>query len=117
MANPEEKTDSSGLPFFSTGIPSLDATLRNLSAGDNVVWQVDDIEDYRPLVERFVQYGLTTGMPLVYFRFASHRQLIPETPGVEIHNVEPEAGFEHFVGTILNAVSYTHLTLPTNREV
>ncbi len=104
MPNPEEKTTVPGLPPFSTGIPSLDGTLKNLIAGDNVVWQVDDIEDYRPLVERFVQHGLTTGAPLVYFRFASHRQLIPETPGVEIHNVEPEAGFEHFVGTILNVI-------------
>jgi len=92
------------LPPFSTGIPALDVTLKKLVAGDNVVWQVDDIEDYRPLVERFVAHGLTTGAPLVYFRFASHRQLIPETTGVEIHNIEPEAGFEHFVGKILNVI-------------
>jgi pyruvate,water dikinase len=104
MANLLKNKNDAALPSFSTGIPSLDATLKNLAAGDNVVWQVDDIEDYRPLVERFVEYGLTTGAPLVYFRFASHRQLIPETPGVEIHNVEPEAGFEHFVGKILNVI-------------
>lgn len=104
MPNPAEKSPGTVLPPFSTGIPSLDSTLKNLVAGDNVVWQVDDIADYRPLVERFVAHGLTTGAPLVYFRFASHRQLIPETPGVEIHNVEPEAGFEHFVGKILNVI-------------
>ncbi len=92
------------LPPFSTGIPSLDNTLDGLIAGDNVVWQVDDIEDYRPFVDRFVSHGLTTGAPLVYFRFASHRQLIPETPGVEIYNVEPEAGFEKFVGDILDVI-------------
>jgi pyruvate,water dikinase len=91
-------------PPFSTGIPSLDGTLDGLIAGDNVVWQVDDIEDYRPFVDRFVGYGLTTGSPLVYFRFSSHRQLIPETPGVEIYNVEPEAGFEKFVGDILDVI-------------
>jgi pyruvate,water dikinase len=104
MPNLHKNKNDAALPSFSTGIPSFDATLKNLAAGDNVVWQVDDIEDYRPLVERFVEYGLTTGAPLVYFRFASHRQLIPETPGVEIHNVEPEAGFEHFVGKILNVI-------------
>lgn len=92
------------LPPFSTGVPAIDATLKNLTAGDNVVWQVDDIEDYSALVNRFVAHGLTTGVPLVYFRFASHRQLIPETPGVEIHHIEPEAGFEHFVGKILNVI-------------
>ena len=92
------------LPHFSTGIPSLDGTLDGLIAGDNVVWQVDNIENYRPFVDRFVRHGLTTGAPLVYFRFASHRQLIPETPGVEIYNVEPEAGFEKFVGDILDVI-------------
>lgn len=96
--------NSGHLPDFSTGIPSLDDTLRNLIAGDNVVWQVNDIENYSPFVNRFISYGLTTGSPIVYFRFASHRQLIPETPGVEIHHVEPEGGFEKFVGEILNVI-------------
>lgn len=92
------------LPPFSTGIRSLDAVLKDLKAGDNVVWQVDDIEDYTPLVQRFVAHGGRSGAPLVYFRFARHRQLIPETPGVEIHAIDPEAGFEHFVGRILNVI-------------
>ncbi|MEI8122560.1 MAG: PEP/pyruvate-binding domain-containing protein [bacterium] len=94
----------SGAFEFSTGIPSLDRTLQNLIPGDNVVLQVNDIENYSPFVDRFVRHGLTTGAPLVYFRFASHRQLIPETHGVEIHHIEPEAGFEKFVGEILNVI-------------
>ncbi len=89
---------------FSTGIASLDKTLQKLIAGDNVVWQVNDIENYSPFVDRFIQHGLTTGAPIVYFRFARHRQLIPETPGIEIHHVKPEAGFEKFVGDILNVI-------------
>lgn len=104
MAEQDKQPVSTGLPPFSTGIASVDAALNGLIAGDNVVWQVDDITDYRPLVQRFVKHGLTTGVPLVYFRFASHHPLIPITPGVEIHHVEPEAGFEHFVGKILNVI-------------
>jgi hypothetical protein len=104
MQKADEQLRDTELPFFSTGIPSLDTTLKNLVAGDNVVWQVDDIEDYACLVKRFVEYGITTRAPLVYFRFASHRQLIIETPGVEVHAVDPEAGFEHFVGKILNVI-------------
>lgn len=92
------------LPRFGTGLPSLDTTLNGLLSGDNVVWQVDEISDYTPFVERFVQYSLTLTPPLVYFRFASHRQLIPETPGIEIHHVEPEDGFEPFVGEILDVI-------------
>ncbi|MEI6563790.1 MAG: PEP/pyruvate-binding domain-containing protein [bacterium] len=97
-------TISGSLPEFSTGIPSLDTTLQSLIAGDNVVWQVNDIENYSPFVDNFIRHGLTTGAPLVYFRFAKHRQLVPETPGIDIHHVDPEAGFEKFVGEILNVI-------------
>ncbi len=100
----KRQADEGQLPNFSTGFTSLDKVLKGLLPGDNVVWQVDDIEDYRPFVDRFVDYGVTTDVPLVYFRFASHRQLVPERPGVIIHNVEPEAGFERFVGEILDVI-------------
>lgn len=100
----KQRSDNVVLPPFSTGIGSLDAALKGLKAGDNVVWQVDDIEDYTPLVQRFVAHGVSLGVPLVYFRFARHRQLMAELPGVEIHTIEPEAGFEHFVGRILDVI-------------
>ena len=34
----------------STGLPGLDEVLNGLRLGDNVVWQVDEIEDYRHFV-------------------------------------------------------------------
>jgi len=94
----------SDLPVFSTGIPSLDFTLKELRPGDNVVWQVDDINDYHPFVDRFVRKGIADGLPLVYFRFASHVPLLDETPGLEILTIDPQSGFEFFVGTILNVI-------------
>ncbi len=92
------------LPHFSTGLPSLDSTLNGLLPGDNVVWQVDEINEYRPFVDRFIDYSRTLDTPIVYFRFASHRPLIPENSGVEIHPVEPGMGFEPFVGEILDVI-------------
>lgn len=97
-------SDNASLPRFSTGLPALDATLNGLLPGDNVVWQVDQIEDYRPLVDRFVQHGLTLKTPMVYFRFASHSPLVPADSRVEIRQLDPEKGFEPFVGEILDVI-------------
>ena len=33
-----------------TGLPGLDAMLRGVARGDNIVWQVQALEDYRALV-------------------------------------------------------------------
>lgn len=50
-------------------------------AGDNIVWQVDGIDDYTPLVEPFCQYARSRGRKLVYFHFARHPALVAEGPG------------------------------------
>ena len=41
----------------STGLPRLDEVLCGIRAGDNIVWQVDDIEDHLPFVEAFVAHA------------------------------------------------------------
>ena len=41
-----------------TGLSSLDDLLTGLRSGDNIVWQVDDIEDYAALVDPFVVASL-----------------------------------------------------------
>lgn len=92
------------LPRFSTGISGLDSALTGLLPGDNVVWQVDHLDDYRPLVTRFIRHGLAAGSPMVYFRFASHPPLAMPEPGLEIHSIDPMAGFEHFVGQMLDVI-------------
>jgi len=50
-------------PFVSvsTGIKSLDGVLNGLRMGDNVVWQVDSIEDYRHYVIPFVKKAQRRG--------------------------------------------------------
>jgi pyruvate, water dikinase len=84
----------------STGIPSLDAVLRGLRAGDNVVWQVESVEDYGPLVRPFVERALAEERRVVYFRFARHAPLVAEDAGVEVHALSPAAGFEGFTAGI-----------------
>ena len=57
---------------LSTGIPDLDHTIRGVLAGDNIVWQVDDIAEYQAFVLPFAQAAQDNGRVLVYFRFARH---------------------------------------------
>jgi len=44
--------------MISTGIKGLDDVLTGLRAGDNVVWQIDDIKDYAELTGHFVSQAL-----------------------------------------------------------
>ena len=37
----------------STGLAGLDRVFRGIMAGDNIVWQADNLDDYQQLVEPF----------------------------------------------------------------
>ena len=85
----------------STGLPELDDILNRLRLGDNVVWQLDDIEHYRPFTEALAEHAAHTGERLVYFRFADHPPVLDDnSPAVMVHYTRPEAGFENFITQI-----------------
>lgn len=85
---------------MSTGLPALDKVLHGIHAGDNVVWQVDSIEDYLPLVKPLVSHAIAQKRHVVYFRFAEHRELVSRDSGARTYQLYPEAGFEVFIGKI-----------------
>jgi len=88
----------------STGISSLDDALCRLRPGDNVVWQVHSIDDYRAVVEPFVASARNAGQRLTYFRFARHKELVPAGPGVRVVELRPEDGFENFITEIHDVI-------------
>jgi pyruvate, water dikinase len=81
---------------MTTGLPGLDLVLHGVEPGDNVVWQVDDIEDYRALVLPYAEAARRQGRRFVYFRFASHPPLLPDDFGAEVRPLDPNLGFERF---------------------
>ncbi len=91
----------------STGLAGLDRVFRGIMAGDNIVWQVDSIDDYRPLVEPFCHYAQAKGRKLVYFHFARHPALLTEGPGVEVQVLDPGEGFEPFLSAIHKTIEQT----------
>jgi len=84
----------------SSGLSGLDKILRGILPGDNIVWQVDDVDDYRDFVRPFCRFASDTGRKLIYFRFASHPQLMNGEYGEEICRLDPVDGFENFIDTI-----------------
>jgi hypothetical protein len=85
---------------LSTGIPDLDHTIRGVLAGDNIVWQVDDIAEYQAFVLPFAQAAQDNGRVLIYFRFARHEPLLPAFMATEVHELDPQIGFEGFIARI-----------------
>ena len=89
---------------WSCGIPSLDRTLGGVWAGDNIVLQVDDIQDFLPFAHRYCRYTQEAGLKLVYFRFADHPSFLPEGVAAERHQLNPQIGFEQFISEIFTVI-------------
>ena len=84
----------------STGFPSLDDILAGLRMGDNVVWSVDSLDDYRSFVLPFVRQAGLDGRKVVYLRFGGHPPLLEASAGVRTCELDPRRGFESFAARI-----------------
>ncbi|ALC15757.1 phosphoenolpyruvate synthase [Desulfuromonas soudanensis] len=92
---------------ITTGYQGLDEILDGLRIGDNVVWKVDSIDDYRSFVTPFAEQSLRDGRRIVYLRFGSHRPLLEPSPQLEIIELDPRLGFESFT-TRIHAIITEH---------
>lgn len=79
-----------------SGIPALDEVVQGLRLGDNVVWQVDSLDDYRYFAQPFADQGLAEGRRVVYLRFAPHPPVLAPREGLEVVEVDPGQGFDAF---------------------
>jgi hypothetical protein len=89
--------------MVSTGLKGLDKVLTGLHIGDNVVWQIDDLSDYRYFIAPFIKKALEEKRRLVYIRFADHPPLIDDQTGITVYKLDAYAGFESF-STQLNGI-------------
>ncbi|MDX9703838.1 MAG: PEP/pyruvate-binding domain-containing protein [Candidatus Auribacterota bacterium] len=87
-----------------TGLPELDKILEEIRLGDNVVFQIDSIDDYIRLVHPYAKAAFNAKRDLIYFRFAAHREVIPEGLPINVYEVHPEEGFENFISAILTVI-------------
>lgn len=83
-----------------SGFDGLDRTLDWIRLGDNVVWQVSTVDDYRSMVAPFAHRAIADGRDLHYIRFAPHPPLLPPQAGLTIHDLDPSEGFEAFTSDV-----------------
>ncbi len=79
-----------------SGLASLDEVVQGLRYGDNVVWQVDHLEEYKYFAEPFASQAIADGRKCIYLRFAPHTEILKARPGLTIIELDPEVGFDTF---------------------
>ncbi len=100
----DRRTSKSSQPV-STGHESLDNIISGLRIGDNVVWQVDDLEDYRYVAGLFAERALKDKRELVYVRFADHAPLVKPGEKVVTYHLNPASGFETFSTEVYDIIT------------
>ncbi|MBZ0335555.1 PEP/pyruvate-binding domain-containing protein [Marinobacter sp. AL4B] len=84
----------------STGLAGLDEVLDHLRIGDNVVWRVSHLDDYRRFVLPFVEAAANSGRQILYLRFGDHSPIIENHPAVRTIEIDALGGFESFTSRV-----------------
>lgn len=88
-----------------SGYPGVDEVFDYIRMGDNVVWQVSDLEEYRLFAEAFARQALEDGRNLIYMHYARHESLFSPKPGLKVFEFDPMQGFEPFTVEIYNRIT------------
>lgn len=83
-----------------SGISGLDEALDHIRLGDNVVWQISDLEEFRTFAEPFARQAVADGRNVIYIRFAQHEQVLRDLSGIQVRRFNPDEGFEPFTVAI-----------------
>lgn len=89
----------------STGLSQLDRLLDDLRIGDNVVWRVSNLDDYRRLVTLFAEAAVAQQRDIIYVRFGQQAALLEAGPGVRVVSVEAQGGFEPFTQRVWQLIT------------
>lgn len=87
-----------------SGIPEMDKALDNIRLGDNVVWRVSKLEEFKLFMEPYVEQAKKDGRNIIYFRFASHEPLVEPCPEVKTYEIPLSHRFETFTVEIHNII-------------
>ena len=87
-----------------SGITMMDEALQYIRLGDNVVWQVQSLDEFKVLAERFADQAIADKRNLIYVRFAEHEPILSPREGLKIEHVELNHRFETFTVDIHNLI-------------
>ena len=77
-----------------SGIDKMDLALDYIRMGDNVVWQVSSLDEFRVFAGAFAAQAVKDRRNLIYIRFAEHDPILAPMPGLKIVNMELSHLFE-----------------------
>lgn len=90
--------------MISTGKKGIDEILTGLRTGDNVVWQLDNINNYKDFVMPFVHKALEENKKVVYMKFAD-KPLLRPSKKIKTYNLNASGGFEVFTTQVNNIIT------------
>ena len=89
---------------FRSGLGALDELIQEVGAGDNFVWQIDNLEDYTYFAQSFANQAIADGHNCIYLRFASHPPILKPRQNLTIIEIDPKPGFDAFSGQVHNTI-------------
>ncbi|MBP5623365.1 MAG: phosphoenolpyruvate synthase [Lachnospiraceae bacterium] len=89
---------------ISSGISEMDTALDNIRLGDNVVWRVSDLSEFKLFMEPYIKQAIEDKRNIIYFRFASHEPLLEERLEIKRIDVPLSHRFETFTVDIHNEI-------------
>jgi hypothetical protein len=87
-----------------SGIPEFDKAIDNIRLGDNVVWRVSNLSEFKMFVEPYINQAIEDKRNIIYFRFASHEELVEKRAEVKVIEITLSHRFETFTVDIHNAI-------------
>lgn len=83
-----------------SGYPQMDEILDYIRLGDNVVWQISELDEFRMFAEPFARQAVADGRNVIYIRFAQHEPVLKDLSGIQVRRFDPDEGFEAFTVAI-----------------
>ncbi|MDC7291997.1 PEP/pyruvate-binding domain-containing protein [Butyrivibrio sp. DSM 10294] len=87
-----------------SGIPEMDTALDSIRLGDNVVFRVSDLSEFKLFVDPYIEQAKKDKRNIIYFRFATHEPLVEDCPEVKTMHIPLSHRFETFTVEIHNAI-------------
>ncbi|SEL69904.1 Pyruvate phosphate dikinase, PEP/pyruvate binding domain [Butyrivibrio sp. ob235] len=87
-----------------SGIPEMDKALDNIRLGDNVVFRVSELSEFKLFVDPYIEQAKKDNRNIIYFRFASHEPLVEDCPEVKTIHIPLSHRFETFTVEIHNII-------------
>ena len=73
-----------------SGFSQMDELLDSIRMGDNVVWQVNTIDEFKFFAVPFVEQAIRDRRDIVYIRFAQHAPILEDQSGVQVARFDPD---------------------------